>query len=226
MTTSYPNVAFQGEINPGYVQQSAGAIPFEPEGNRVTFHNPETSVTSKSALGIPYHYAPLPPILRRTQIALYTFSFLQLLLSGIAVCVFVHGINDRNHNEATDIDILIIDAFLFGCSVVGLMAASGRSRVILGAFIATSLLVLAQSALLLNFMRKNCEEKSYSSSRPWKCEFGRSSSSYRSSDTSYTDARYTRMIANLAFNIIFTLGGSLSSAGMLVASVKTNDVRP
>lgn len=195
--------------------------------NQVTLHNPETSVTSKSALGISYHYTRLPPILRRTQIALYIFSFLQLLLSGIAVCVLVHGINDRNHNEATDIDILIIDAFLFGCSVVGLMAASGRSRVILGVFIVTSLLVLAQSALLLNFMRENCEEdRSYSSSIPWECEFGRSSSSYRSSDTSYTDDRYGRMIANLAFNIIFTLGGSLSSAVMLAASVKTNDVRP
>ena len=234
MATSYSNVALlgdQGAINQGYLHQPGGATPFQPMGNaphQVALDKPETtvepSIASKSALGFTYRYTPLPPILRRIQIALYIFSFLQLLVAGVAVCVFVHSINDWNHNEAPDIDILVINAFLFGCSVVGLMAASGRSRIVLGAFIVASLLVLTQSCLLLNFLNEKCKEKSYSSKLPWECTFGKSS--YGLTDQDYTDSRYMGMIANLALSIVVAIGGSLCSTAMLAASFKTNDVRP
>ena len=193
---------------------AAGGSPQQPGGDiQDDIQQPaQATITSRTTMGFTYSYTSVPPLLRKSQIALYAFSGLQFLLAAISVSAHISYTRDSDDSESA---IMIIDAFLLGCSIVGLMAASGRSRIVLGAFVLASLFVIIHSCLLLSFFDTNCEEENVG-----ECHHDDGGRSY------YKDSRYRGMIANLAINVVVAIGGILCSTMMLASSFKTNDVRP
>ena len=187
--------------------------------SQATFHGQQQAqpvIVSGTAPGFTYSYTSVPPVLRRSQIALYVVSVLQFLVAAISVSVYI------DDSESPDTVILIIDAFLFGCSIFGLMAASGRSRIVLGTSILTSLFVLVHSSLLLSFFDKNCKTLWSPYDLRWECDrYYDNGGSY-----SFSNSRYRGMLANLSFNVVLAIGGIVCSITMLASSFIAKDVRP
>jgi hypothetical protein len=195
--------------------------PQQPHGD---CQNPVTPNTV--SLGLTFSCTSLPPILRGTQVALCIASLLQLLVACTFTLVDVSHIDVNYLYFSSDIALMVVNVFLFVCSITGLVAANGRFRILLGVLILLSVFVLIPTCLLLRFLF-NCkkllesDEGDLYPSPIWECEHGDDNDwEYGKTLSGYTNSRYLGMLANLAFNIVASFGSCFCSMVMLVASLK------
>ncbi|XP_062502701.1 uncharacterized protein LOC134179761 [Corticium candelabrum] len=161
----------------------------------------------------PRPYSPLDKRLRTSQVLLYVVSFIELLTTCAAGCVLAYHVNDSDSFHPAVIATMVHDTAVLLCAAVGLMAASGRSRVVMAALVVLAVGTMAQGCILVDFFRKRC------------VTFGTSVICYPSQEY-YSLANYQALLANLGINVALTIATAGSSIVMLVMSVVTKDITP
>ena len=97
-------------------------------------------------------------VLQVAKGVLYVIGTLQLLTAFVAACVFFAKLKDGGaHYASIPASVLISNAFLGVCGGLGLVAASGRSRVVICLLLPASLLVTAMSCILINTLVSWCQ---------------------------------------------------------------------
>ena len=157
-------------------------------------------------------YTRLGSLLRAAQVILYIAAYLQILVIPVAMCVFFSHVNTADEFHPALISTMLHNVFVLVCGAIGLLAASGRSRVVLMALIPLALCTAAQACILINFFINKCDTE-------WQntvCIFG----------DNYDKGDYTAIMANLGLNVAFGFSSAGAALFMLISSIATKDRTP
>lgn len=160
-------------------------------------------------------------ILRVAKGFLFVIGTLQLLLAFTAVCVFFARLEDQGPYFASlATSVLFSNAVLGVCGGLGLVAASGRSRVLICVLLTASLFLIAMSSILIDNLVSWCKKYylDYGFSPTVVCGSIPPSRTYdhptvQSQSQTYTTSVYDLLLANEALILAFAV---LAAAGTLL----------